>query len=338
MTEFTAPDSQLKRSRLDAQRRALHMASLSQDDYRRILRLLQLLCDANCAWISLLGEQEDTLLEGLDIPAGAPPSLAERIIASEGLFECASADCDGQLRSHPWCSEHELGWLAAYPLFSPEGHAIGYVAVAANQPRSMDIRHRLAFVDLVSMLETEMQLRFLLSTQAPALRALMQRPLRETGHLMEPDGMADLLHYSYTRCRLEGRPYALALVELDPLTQAELDIEQRDELQQAAASRLLRTLRAGDLIGAWQDHGLLVLLPGVDAEELYSIGDKLVQSLYDKVEIGSRQIDLSASLGLVGLAVLTPRQSTDMLLTAARHALEQAIEAGRNRARIQRLP
>ena len=337
MIDNQIKDSGLQQSRLDAQRRTLQMASLSQDDYRRILRLLQLLCDASCAWISLLGQHEDTLLEGLDIPHGAPPSLAERVIASEGLFECGSADCDGQLRSHPWCSEHELGWLAAYPLFSPEGYAIGCVAIAANQPRHMDIRHRLAFVDLVSMLETEMQLRFLLSTQAPALRSLMQQPLREQGHLLDASGMDDLLHYSYTRCRLEGRPYALALVELDPLAQQALDVDQTEELQQAAASRLLRTLRAGDLIGSWHQQGLLVLLPGVDAEELYSVGDKLVQSLYDKVDVGLRQLDLSASLGLVGVRQLQPRLSTDTLLTAAQHALQQAVSAGRNRARVQLL-
>ena len=55
MIDNQIKDSGLQQSRLDAQRRTLQMASLSQDDYRRILRLLQLLCDASCAWISLLG-------------------------------------------------------------------------------------------------------------------------------------------------------------------------------------------------------------------------------------------------------------------------------------------
>lgn len=176
MTHQSTHDSHLLHIRLDAQRRALQMASLSQDDYRRILRLLQLLSDAECAWISLLSEDQDQLLEGLDIPAGFPPSIAQRVIAGEGLFECSSADCDPQLRSHLWCSEHELGWLAAYPLHSPEGHAMGIVAVAAREPRSLDIRQRLALVDLVNLLEVEMRLRFLLASQP-------QCPFRNVHHL-----------------------------------------------------------------------------------------------------------------------------------------------------------
>ena len=92
MIDNQIKDSGLQQSRLDAQRRTLQMASLSQDDYRRILRLLQLLCDASCAWISLLGQHEDTLLEGLDIPHGAPPSLAERVVWDKRLFSRGAGD------------------------------------------------------------------------------------------------------------------------------------------------------------------------------------------------------------------------------------------------------
>ena len=210
MTNQPTNELNLMRIRLDAQRRTLQMASLSQDDYRRILRLMQLLCDAECAWISLLGDEQDQLLEGLDIPAGLPPAIAKRVIAGEGLFECSSAEYDPQLRSHAWCSEHELGWLAAYPLHSPEGHPIGIVAVAAREPRSLDIRHRLALVDLVNLLEVEMRMRFLLATQPQALRKQMQSislaDQQGGAKLLEPREIGDLLHCSYTRCRRKNCP------------------------------------------------------------------------------------------------------------------------------------
>jgi GGDEF domain-containing protein len=341
MTNQSIHDSHLMGIRLDAQRRALQMANLSQDDYRRILRLLQLLSDAECAWISLLSEDQDQLLEGLDIPTGIPPSIAQRVIAGEGLFECGSADCDPQLRSQPWCSEHELGWLAAYPLHSPEGHAMGIVAVAAREPRSLDIRQRLALVDLVNLLEVEMRLRFLLASQPQALRKQMHSislaNQQGGAKLLDPAEIADLLHCSYTRCRLEGRPYALALVELDPLSTGQLDAQQAEELQLAAANRLLRNLRMGDLLGLWHQDRLLVLLPGVDSEELYGVGDKLVHSLDDVVDLESRSLSLTASIGLVGVQQLKERLDLDLLLHAAGEALGQAIDAGRNRARVQPL-
>ena len=341
MTNQPTTELNLLRIRLDAQRRTLQMASLSQDDYRRILRLMQLLCDAECAWISLLGEEQDQLLEGLDIPSGLPPAISQRVIAGEGLFECSSAEYDPQLRSHAWCSEHELGWLAAYPLHSPEGHPIGIVAVAAREPRSLDIRHRLALVDLVNLLEVEMRMRFLLASQPQALRKQMHSislaDQQGGAKLLEPEEISDLLHCSYTRCRLEGRPYALALIELDPLANQPLTMPQAEELQLAASSRLLRNLRMGDLLGLWHQGRLLVLLPGVDAEELYGVGDKLVQSLDDVVDLESISLSLTASIGLVGIQQLSACPDLDQLLQTAQAAMQQAIEAGRNRSRIQRI-
>lgn len=324
----------LPAQRLDAQRRTLQMANLGPEEYGRILRLLTLLCAADTAWIALLGPEGDLLLEGLDIPAGPPPALAQRTIDGEGLLECGLAGDDPALHGHAWCREHGLGWLASYPLTSPEGHAIGCIAVAAATPRTLDISQRLALVDLVSLLETEMRLRFLLSTQPQTLRQRLPTPGPQGG-LLGPGDMTDLLHYSYTRCRLEQRPYALALVELDPFHQQRCTEEQSEALQQAAASRLLRCLRLGDLVGGWEDRRLLVLLPGVDADELYSVSDKLVRTLDDTVECDGQAIILTASIGLVGIPQPRAREQAGLLVQCAEHALQQAIEAGRNRARLQ---
>lgn len=324
----------LSAQRLDAQRRTLQMANLGPEEYGRILRLLTLLCAADAAWIALLGPDGDLLLEGLDIPAGPPPTLAQRTMDGEGLLECDLAGGDPALHGHPWSREHGLGWLASYPLTSPEGHAIGCVAVAAATTRALDISQRLALVDLVSLLETEMRLRFLLSTQPQTLRQHLPTPGPQGGLLGAGD-MTDLLHYSYTRCRLEQRPYALALVELDAFHQLDLTEDQADILQQAAVSRLLRCLRLGDLVGAWADRRLLVLLPGVDADELYSISDKLVKALDDKVDCEGQHVSLAASIGLVGIPQPRAREQSDLLVLCAEHALQQAIEAGRHRARLQ---
>ena len=125
---------------------------------------------------------------------------------------------------------------------------MGIVAVAAREPRSLDIRHRLALVDLVNLLEVEMRMRFLLATQPQALRKQMQSislaDQQGGAKLLEPREISDLLHCSYTRCRLEGRPYALALIELDPLANDSFSPQQTEELQLAAANRLLQPAQA----------------------------------------------------------------------------------------------
>lgn len=154
---------------------------------------------------------------------------------------------------------------------------------------------------------------------------------------MDPAEIADLLHCSYTRCRLEGRAYALALVELDPLATQTLSPQQIEELQLAAASRLQRNLRLGDLLGLWHQDRLLVLLPGVESEELFGVGDKLVHSLDDVVDLESRSLSLTASIGMVGIQQLKERLDLELVLHAAGEALGQAILAGRNRVRIQQL-
>ena len=330
-------------ARLASLERTLALSTLSGDHYRRILRLAQQLCHADCAWIAVLDELGDRVLESLDIPIGEPPTLCQRVIAGDGLFECNEAGCDPQLRSHPWCSEHELNWLAAYPLRNPEGHAIGILVLGTCRGQPLDIRHRLALVDLVNLLEVEMRLDFMLTTQATALRKRMlsaPHPERERGiALPEPTAIGDLLYYSYTRCRLEQRPYALALVELDPLADGShlLHKESREELILAAGSRLLRSLRLGDLLGCWYKERLLVLLPGVDGEELYGVGDKLVRALDDSVDLRGQTLSLTASIGLVGIAHPKPRLDHDALLQQAENTLQQAVEAGRNRARVCQL-
>lgn len=103
---------------------------------------------------------------------------------------------------------------------------------------------------------------------------------------------------------------------------------------QAAAARLKATLRTGDLLGRWQQDRLLVLLPGLGVDELLGVGDKLVQNLYGTVDQAGQSYQLSASLGLVGLQSLEARLDAAALLHAAETALQQACEAGRNRARL----
>ena len=58
---------------------------------------------------------------------------------------------------------------------------------------------------------------------------------------------------------------------------------------------------------------------------------------YDWVDLESISLSLTASIGLVGIQQLSACLDLDQLLQTAQAAMQQAIEAGRNRSRIQRI-
>lgn len=333
MTDAMQPQGR-QPQRLAALARTLALADLSQEEYQKISRTAQTLCQAECAWISLLAEDGDRLVVGEDLPAGPPPALCQRLLEEESLILCHASE-DPDLRSHPWMQR--LATLAACPFHNAEGHRIGLLCVGLTAAGALSDAQKLGLCDLASLLEGQLLLRFLANSHPQALRQLMLAPKTDqdalTG-LPDKQGILALLHHSHTRCRLEQRPFALALVELDPIATESLSVQEAQGMLQAAAARLKATLRTGDLLGRWQQDRLLVLLPGLGMDELLGVGDKLVQTLYGTVDQAGQSFRLSASLGLVGLQNLEARLDAAALLQAADVALQQACEAGRNRARL----
>lgn len=333
MTDEMHPEGR-HQQRLAALARTLTLADLPQEAYQKISRTAQTLCQADCAWISLLAEEADLLVVGEDLPAGPPPPLCRRRLDEESLYLCQAGE-DPELRNHPWMQR--LGVIAACPFRNAEGHRIGLLCVGLKAGSALSPDQKLGLTDLASLLEEQLLLRFLACSHPQALRRLMLTPSQDqdalTG-LPDHQGILALLHHSHTRCRLEQRPFALALVELDPIATEALSVEEARGMLQAAAARLKSTLRIGDLLGRWQQDRLLVLLPGLGVDELLGVGDKLVQTLYGTVDQAGQSFQLSASLGLVGLQSLEARLDAAALLHAAEAALQQACEAGRNRARL----
>ena len=71
---------------------------------------------------------------------------------------------------------------------------------------------------------------------------------------------------------------------------------------------------------------------------MYGVGDKLVRALDDNVDLREQTLPLTVSIGLVGIAEPKLRLDHEELLQQAENTLQQAVDAGRNRARVCQLP
>jgi diguanylate cyclase (GGDEF)-like protein len=137
------------------------------------------------------------------------------------------------------------------------------------------------------------------------------------------------------RCRQDGRPYAMLLLDLDGFKQ----INDRyghvagDKALCSVSQALRRSLRPGDHLGRYGGEEFAVILPDTDASEAARVAERLrdaVASLEPDWAPGASRVTLSG-----GIASSTPsRTDFSQLMVRADQALYRAKDAGRNRIEI----
>jgi diguanylate cyclase (GGDEF)-like protein len=138
-----------------------------------------------------------------------------------------------------------------------------------------------------------------------------------------------------TRCRQDGRPYSMLLLDLDGFKQV------NDRFGHAAGDAALRTvtqalrghLRPGDQLGRYGGEEFAVILPGADATEARVVAERLraaVAALHPDWAPDAAPLTLSG-----GIAFATSERSDfSQLLVRADQALYRAKNAGRNRIEV----
>jgi len=138
-----------------------------------------------------------------------------------------------------------------------------------------------------------------------------------------------------TRCRQDGRPYAMLLLDLDGFKQI------NDQFGHAAGDAALRTvtqelrrhLRPGDQLGRYGGEEFAVILPGADATEAKVVAERLraaVAAAHPDWAPNAAPLTLSG-----GIAFATSERSDfSQLLVRADQALYRAKNAGRNRIEV----
>jgi diguanylate cyclase (GGDEF)-like protein len=137
------------------------------------------------------------------------------------------------------------------------------------------------------------------------------------------------------RCRQDGRPYSMLLLDLDGFKQV------NDQFGHAAGDAALRTvtdalrrhLRPGDHLGRYGGEEFAVILPGADAVEAKTVAERLraaVAAAHPDWAPNAAPLTLSG-----GIAFATPERSDfSQLLVRADQALYRAKHAGRNRIEV----
>lgn len=333
-----------EQARLDSLRRMLAIGGPSADDYVRSVRLARGLLSVPIAYVSIIDEHCQCLAAVVGTTDKETPrehSLCLRAVTAGSVVVCDDTRNDPAFANNPLVIQPPyVRSFAAYPVRSAEGHFVGALCVADTAPRVWTEEELGGLADLAFGLETVIALRFLSGSHAQTLARADN--LHKEAHtdaltqLYNRRGIADMAHHAYTRCRLEGQPFGVALLDLDHFKRINDSYghDAGDAALIAAARRLRTALRGGDLVGRWGGEEFLVLMPAIDQVELPALGQRLVDAIRGEVQFGDHRFLLTTSAGVAGTNACQPRFDLNALVQRADRALYRAKQSGRNRCTV----
>ncbi|WP_334131473.1 GGDEF domain-containing protein [Silanimonas lenta] len=135
--------------------------------------------------------------------------------------------------------------------------------------------------------------------------------------------------------RRDGRPVALALVDLDHFKRIndELGHDEGDRVLQAFTRLVQGSVRRTDRLFRYGGEEFVLLMPGTDELGLELAMSHLRSRLREGLRAGGREVTVS-----IGGAVLRPGEDRDHWFGRADEALYRAKELGRNRVEIDLPP
>ncbi|BEV70808.1 MULTISPECIES: sensor domain-containing diguanylate cyclase [unclassified Paludibacterium] len=329
-------------TRLESLRRMLTLGAPAEHEYLRVTRLAQKLFQVPITFVSVLDGQNQYMMSPLGLAPVAVPceqSLCQHVVKAKQRIVCEDASQDERFAHVPAVTGAPgIRFYAAQPIHNAEGHVIGALCIADTRPRSISEAELQGLEDLGYLLEATIALRYLSFSHERALvfaSAVGREAITdELTSVFNRRGIIDMANHAYARCIHEHRGFSLALVDLDHFKAINDEFGHLvgDEVLKEAAHRIQRTLRGGDIVGRWGGEEFLVVLPGSSPSVLQDVGNKLVQVISGPVIVGESKVQLSASVGLVGVG--TAREVFDEVtwLEAADQALYMAKERGRAQA------
>lgn len=177
---------------------------------------------------------------------------------------------------------------------------LGALAIERNEARAQIAR--LAYQDMLTGLPNRAQLRGLISQAIQA-------------------------------CSL-GEHVALAFLDVDNFKDVNdtLGHSAGDELLVQFARRLREQIQPGDMLGRLGGDEFVIVLPNRDAAEASLVAQRITEALVTPLRIGTRQVPMSASMGIS----VYPDNATDIdtLIQQADAAMYKAKRAGRSTYRF----
>ncbi|MDR2326342.1 MAG: sensor domain-containing diguanylate cyclase [Acidovorax sp.] len=155
--------------------------------------------------------------------------------------------------------------------------------------------------------------------------------------LLNPRGLAPLLHFAMALARRSGRPLCLMSLDIDHLQQTGASsTEVRSAIIQDLARHLRARLRDADLVTRWNETAFIVLLPDTPAEDVQRMALDILATIehHSWPQLGT--LTLSAGMTALRPTLQDGTEDTEAaLLQRCDEALQASQQAGGNRVHFQ---
>lgn len=160
---IVAPIPSRESARLDALHRCQILDTPPEPAFDDLARLAAYVCRTPIAVVSLVDSTRQWFKSSVGLPfAECPRSAAfcAHTILGTDLFIVEEADADERFADHPWVvASPSIRFYAGVPLITPDGHAIGSLAVMDVVPRSLTPEQRVCLNTLANQIMTQLAVR-----------------------------------------------------------------------------------------------------------------------------------------------------------------------------------
>jgi diguanylate cyclase (GGDEF)-like protein/PAS domain S-box-containing protein len=334
---------------LSATNEAILRATSAEDLYRRVCEaavnggellttaVIEPQADADVARVVAIRGLEPPQLLALQVPLGetsAPEAQGLVGSAFRSGASCISNDLVSDERARPWhayAREAGIASAAAIPLLR-ERKVAGVLFFFSTEKRAFD-------GEIVRLLErmAENVVFGLDNFAKDAQRRSAEERVRYLATHDELTGLpkralfSQLLNHALDTSQRYQRSFAVLFVDLDrfKVINDTLGHQAGDQLLQAIAGRLKKTVRASDVVARLGGDEFVVLLQEVAGEEqIAAVAQKILAAVLRPVEIAGEECQVTASIG----ASMYPADATDehSLMKNADIAMYAAKEKGKN--------
>ena len=160
---IVAPVPSRESARLEALHRSHILDTPEEPAFDDLARLAAYVCRTPIAVISLVDFTRQWFKSVVGLPYTESPrstAFCAHTILGTDLFIVEEADVDERFNDHPWVvGPPALRFYAGAPLITPEGHAIGSLAVMDSVPRTLTPEQRAGMQTLAKQVMAQLELR-----------------------------------------------------------------------------------------------------------------------------------------------------------------------------------
>ena len=316
-----------------------------EERFERITRMVCRLLDVPIAIFNLIDDQRQYYKSVRGLPnteASLEGAFCTHALHEEQMMLVPNASKDERFHDNPFVNGDRLnvGFYAGCPVRTPDGMPVGTLCAIDTQPREMTPEQLETLNDLASMVETELRLSTISTSQSELIKELgaakrlaMIDPLTR---LWNRGGLTQLVAKEWSEAVRQQKPVTIVMADIDHFKKIN-DTHGHaagDMVLRAVAKRLLESARQEDVVGRYGGEEFLLLLTDCLPEKAATIIERMRAAIAAlSIDTGEVKISITMSFG-VASDIPQRGHSSDVLVGQADAALYQAKDNGRNRVEL----